>query len=156
MSRSQEGIKIIGKNKKAFRDFEMLERFECGLVLQGTEVKSLRLGKVSFKDTYARFRDGELFILNLHISPYDHGGYANHEPERPRKVLLKKRELKKLFAQVMEKGLTIVPTMLYFKGQFAKVEVSLARGKKLYDKREDLAKKDVQRGLERQYKGARL
>lgn len=156
MSRSLEGIKVIGKNKKAFRDFEMLERFEGGLVLQGTEVKSLRMGKVSFKDTYARFKNGELFILNLHISPYDHGGYANHEPERPRKVLLKKRELKKLFAQVMEKGLTIVPTMLYFKGQYAKVEVSLARGKKLFDKREDLAKKDVQRHLERQYKGARL
>lgn len=155
---SQPGIpgKLIAKNKRAFRNFELLDRLEAGLVLMGTEVKSLRGGRLSFKDTYARFMSNELFLLNFHISQYENRGYAVHDPERPKKLLLNKKELKKLRAGIMEKGLTIVPTCIYFKGQRAKVEIALARGKKNYDKRHDIAKKDEQRRLERQYKGLRL
>lgn len=155
-SNVKSGIKIIAKNRKASHEFELLQRFEAGLVLVGTEVKSLRNSRVSFQDTYGRFIDGEMFLVNLHISPYDHGGYSNHEPMRPRKLLLNKVELKKIHAKVMEKGCTIVPTMIYFRGQYAKIEIALARGKKLYDKREDIAKKDQRRQLERQFKGARV
>ncbi|PKK91793.1 MAG: SsrA-binding protein [Candidatus Wallbacteria bacterium HGW-Wallbacteria-1] len=153
---AKSGIKVVAKNRKASHDFELLQRFEAGLVLLGTEVKSLRAGKVSFQDTYGRFVNGEMFLVNLHISPYDHGGYSNHEPMRPRKLLLSSMELRKILTKVMEKGCTIVPTMVYFRGQYAKIEIALARGKKLYDKRDDITKRDQKRQLEREFKGARV
>lgn len=149
-------VKIVAQNKKARHDYHILETWEAGLVLQGTEVKSLRAGKVSLKDSYARVRNGEVFLYNCHISPYEKGTHTNHDPERVRKLLLNKREIRKLTGSVEEKGLTLTALKIYFKNGRAKIEIGLARGKKLHDKREDIAKRDAKRDMERMRKRQRL
>jgi SsrA-binding protein len=141
------GEKLICNNKKAYHDYFIEEKFEAGMVLQGTEVKSLRMGKANLNDSFAMVRDGEAFLHNLHISPYDFGNRANHDPDRMRKLLLHKQEIVKLFSKVREQGYSLVPLRLYFKDGKAKVEMGLAKGKKLYDKREDLKKKDDHREM---------
>jgi SsrA-binding protein len=139
------GEKLIASNKKAFHDYFILQKAEAGLALTGTEVKSLRDGKANIKDSYVLFKDGEAFLFNAHISPYSHGNLQNHEAERNRKLLLHRREIEKLREQVVEKGLTVVPLRLYFKGGRVKVEIAVVRGKKLYDKRETEKKRELDR-----------
>jgi SsrA-binding protein len=134
-TKPDSGEKLIASNKKAFHDYFVLQKAEAGVALTGTEVKSLRDGKANIKDSYVIFQRGEAFLFNAHISPYSHGNLQNHEPERNRKLLLHRKELEKLNEQVVEKGLTIVPLRLYFKGGRVKVEIAVVRGKKLYDKR---------------------
>jgi len=146
-------MKVVATNKKAFTDYEILEKIEAGIQLVGTEVKSLREGRVNLKDSYCRFIDGELFLVNAHISPYRHAKFFNHDPERLRKLLLHKRELKRLFGKVSERGLTIIPLRIYFNDRgYAKVEIALAKGRKLYDKREEIAKRDLERRLRKEEK----
>jgi len=141
-------VKVVATNKKAYTDYEILETYEAGIVLKGTEVKSLREGNVHFKDSFCRFKDGELYLLNLHISPYRHGSIHNHDPERPRKLLLHKKELKRLIGKVQEERVTIVPLKIYFNDRgFAKVEIAVARGKKKYDKREAIKKREMEKKL---------
>lgn len=135
MAKPDSGEKLIASNKKAFHEYFVLQKFEAGIALTGTEVKSLRDGNVNLKDSYVNFQRGEAFLFAVHISPYAHGNRENHEPERPRKLLLHRREIEKLFEQLVEKGLTIVPLRLYFKKGKVKVEIAVVRGKKLYDKR---------------------
>ncbi len=147
-----ESIKIIVKNRKARHDYAVLDTFEAGIVLTGTEVKSLREGKANLKDSYARAEDGEVFLHNLHISEYGQGNRFNHEPTRTRKLLLHKREIARLLGRVQEKGLTLVPLKLYFKRGRAKVELALARGKRDYDRRHDIARRDAQREMQRALK----
>jgi SsrA-binding protein len=142
MPKKTDGIKIIAPNKKASHNYHLLERFEAGLVLVGSEVKSLRDGKVNLKDGYARIKDGEVWLEKVHISEYPMANIQNHEPIRPRKLLLKRSEIHKLYGKTQEKGLTLIPTKIYFKNGRAKVEIALAKGKKLYDKREDMRKKE--------------
>lgn len=149
---NEQGIKIICKNRKARFNFEVEDTFEVGISLMGSEVKSLRGGKANLSDSYAKFRDGELFLVDAHISPYDQAGRESHEPLRQRKLLLHKRELKKLVGKVVERGFSLVPLKLYFKSGKVKVELALARGKKAYDKREAIKKKDERRELERMVK----
>ena len=132
-------------NREAYHNYEVLEKFECGIALQGTEVKSIREGKANLKDAYASIKDGELWLLNAHISPYTHGNRQNHEARRTRKLLIHRAELNKLTGRTVEKGLTLVPTRMYFKDGRVKVEIALARGKKLYDKRESEMKKTIDR-----------
>lgn len=139
--------KPICSNKRAYHDYFIEEKFEAGLVLQGTEVKSLRAGKASLSDAFMIVRDGEAFLNNLTISPYDFGNRQNHEPTRNRKLLLHKREIVRLYARIREQGFAIIPLRLYFKRGLVKVELGLAKGKKLHDKREDLKKKDSQREM---------
>jgi SsrA-binding protein len=139
------GEKLIASNKKAFHDYFVLQKAEAGVALTGTEVKSLRDGKANIKDSYVIFKNGEAFLFNAHISPYSHGNLQNHEPERNRKLLLHRREIDKLREQVVEKGLTVVPLRLYFKGGKIKVEIAVVRGKKLYDKRETEKKRELDR-----------
>ncbi|WP_306533460.1 SsrA-binding protein SmpB [Geobacter sp.] len=141
------GEKLICNNKKAFHDYFIEERFEAGMVLKGTEVKSLRMGKANLNDSFALVRDGEIFLHNLHITPYAFGNRENHDPDRLRKLLLHKSEIEKLFGKIREKGYSVVPLRLYFKNGLAKVELGLAKGKKLYDKREDLKKKDQSKDM---------
>ena len=145
-------IKIVCQNKKARYNYEILEVIEAGMVLLGTEVKSLREGRANLKDSYARVKDGELFLMQSHISPYSHAYYYNHEPDRVRKLLVHKREIKRLQGKTQEKGLTLVPLRIYFKDGKAKVELGLGRGKRMYDKRETLKRKTEQRDLERAIK----
>ena len=147
---SEKKISLV--NRKAFHDYEILEKIEAGIVLQGTEIKSVRQGRVSFKDCYARVIDNELWIVNMHITPYDHGGYANHDPSRNRKLLLHKREMSRLIGKVEERGFTLVPLRLYFVNSRAKLELGLGRGKKNYDKRKDIAKRDMDRDAQRELK----
>jgi len=138
------------KNKRASFEYHFLDTFVAGLVLQGTEIKSIREGKANLQESYCVVKDGELWVLNMHISPYSMGTYANHEPKRERKALLNKKELRKLDSKVKEKGLTIVPVRLFINEKgLAKLEIALAKGKKLYDKREDIKQKDLKRELER-------
>ena len=137
--------KIIAENRKAFHDYHIIETFEAGLVLRGTEVKAIREGRVNLRDSYARFEGGEPFVYNVHISPYSHRGYADHEPLRPRKLLLHRDEIRKLLGKTVEKGLTIVPLRLYFKNGRVKVAVSLVKGKKEHDKRETIKRRDAER-----------
>jgi len=145
--------KIVAFNRKARHDFFILETFEAGIALTGTEVKSLRLGRVSLQDSYADIKNGEVWLCNLHISPYEHGNIYNHDPKRPRKLLLNKDEIAYLIGKVREKGLTLIPISIYFNEYgWAKVELALAKGKKVYDKRRDLAEKAEKRELERLYK----
>ncbi len=144
--------KTVITNKKARFLFEIIETMEAGVVLQGTEVKSLRMGKGNIKDSYASIKDGELFMYNMHISPYEQGNIFNHEPERPRKLLVHKQEIKRLTGKVVEKGMTLVPLRIYFKNGRAKVELGLARGKSSFDRRKDIARRDEQRMLEREFK----
>jgi SsrA-binding protein len=139
--------KVVATNRKAFHNFSILERYEAGLVLQGTEVKSLREGLVNFKDCYAAVDNGEAWLIGCHISPYHHGSDANHDPERRRKLLLHRREIGRLVGKVAERGLTLVPLRLYFKQGRAKVELGLARGKKLHDKRAAIRDRDERREL---------
>ncbi|MFQ5825415.1 MAG: SsrA-binding protein SmpB [bacterium] len=142
--------KIITTNRKARYEYEILESMEVGIVLLGTEVKSLREGRANLKDSHASVREGEVFLHNAHISPYSHGSINNHDPLRIRKLLLHKKEIKRLIGKVQEKGLTLVPLRLYFKNGNVKVELALARGKKIYDKRRDIAKRDSERDIQRQ------
>jgi SsrA-binding protein len=135
----------IAENRKAFHDFHLLETFEAGLVLLGTEVKAIREGRVNLRDSYARVEGGEVFLYGVHISPYSHRGYADHEPLRRRKLLLHGREIRKLIGKTVVKGMTLVPVRLYFKNGRVKVAVSLAKGKKDYDKRETLKRREVER-----------
>ena len=135
----------IAENRKAFHDFHLLDTFEAGLVLLGTEVKAIREGRVNLRDSFARVEDGEVFIYNVHISPYSHRGYADHEPLRRRKLLLHRSEIRKLIGKTVEKGMTLVPTKLYFKDGRVKVAVSIAKGKKDYDKRETIKKRETDR-----------
>ncbi len=141
------GEKLICNNKKAYHDYFIEEKFEAGMVLRGTEVKSLRLGKANLNDSFAMVKGGEAFLHNLHISPYDFGNRENHDPERMRKLLLHKKEITKLFGKVREQGYSLVPLRLYFKNGLVKVEMGLAKGKKLYDKREDMKQKDMKRDV---------
>ncbi|OPZ70922.1 MAG: SsrA-binding protein [bacterium ADurb.Bin478] len=150
MAKNKQTTHLV--NRKAFHDFEILEKFEAGIVLQGTEVKSVRDGRLSFKDSYAKVIDEALWVVNLHINEYDHGSAWNHDPVRPRKLLLHKREIKRLIAKIEEQGLTLVPLNVYFKNGYAKVELGLARGRKLYDKRKEIAKRDVTREIQRELK----
>jgi SsrA-binding protein len=135
----------IAENRKAYHDFHLLESFEAGLVLLGTEVKAIREGRVNLRDSFARVEDGEVFLYNVNISPYSHRGYADHEPLRRRKLLLHREEIRKLIGKTVEKGMTLVPTRLYFKDGRVKVAVSLAKGKKDYDKRETIKRREADR-----------
>jgi SsrA-binding protein len=151
----QSGEKLIADNRRARHDYHLLERFEAGIVLTGTEVKSLREGRATLAQAYADVRDGELWLHGASIATYDKGTYANHDPDRPRKLLLHRREIDSLYGKVREKGLTLVPTRMYFKDGRVKVELALARGKELRDKRRDLAKRDAERQIERALKSRR-
>ena len=144
--------KLIANNKKAYHDYFIEEKYETGIALHGTEVKSLRMGKCSIKESFVRIEDGEVFIYGMHISPYEKGNIFNKDPLRVRKLLLHKYEINKLAGQMQQKGYTIVPLTVYFKGSHVKVEIGLARGKKLYDKRQDIAKKDQRREAEKDFK----
>ncbi len=150
-----DNIKVVCRNKKARFDYEILEVIEAGMVLLGTEVKSLRQGRANLKDSYARIKAGELYLMQAHISPYTHAFHDNHEPDRVRKLLVHKREIKRLQGKTQEKGLTLVPLKIYFKDGKAKVELALARGKRTYDKRESLKRKTEQRELEKAIKDRR-
>ena len=148
----KDSIKLIAQNKKAFHDFFIEETFECGIELVGTEVKSLREGRVNLKDSYASVSNGEVYIKNMHISPYEKGNIFNKDPLRERKLLLHKYEILKLVGKIKEKGYSLIPTKVYLKNSLVKVELALAKGKKLYDKREDIAKKDAKRDMDRRIK----
>ncbi len=146
----EQGIKVISKNRKASHEYHLGERYEAGMVLTGTEIKSIRNHKVDLKRGFARIVQGELWLYDTHIAPYDQGNRENHEPERPRKLLLHRREIAKILRAMMhDKGVTLIPTTLYLKDGYAKVEIAIAQGKKLYDKRESLAKRDAQMQVER-------
>jgi len=148
-------MKAVIRNKRAYHDYFIEDTVEAGIVLQGTEVKSLREGKANLQDSYVAVKDGEVFLLNCHISPYSHGNIANHEPMRTRKLLLSRREIDRLAGRVVRKGYSLVPLKLYFKGPYAKVEVGLARGKKLFEKRETLKEKEARREIDRAVKGGK-
>lgn len=145
-------VKLIANNKKAYHDFFILDTYEAGIALHGTEVKSLRMGKCSIKESFIRIENGEMFIYGMHISPYEKGNIFNKDPLRVRKLLLHKSEIHKLMGKTQEKGMSIVPLKVYLKGSLVKVEIGLAKGKKLYDKREDIAKKDQKREAAREFK----
>ena len=146
------GEKLIANNKKAYHDYFILDKYETGIALAGTEVKSLRMGKCSIKESFIRIEDGEVFIYGMHISPYEKGNIFNKDPLRVRKLLLHRAEINKLIGKTKEKGMTIVPLRIYLKGSLVKVEIGLAKGKKLYDKRQDISKKDQQREASRDFK----
>ncbi len=148
----KEARKIISENRKAYHEYFVLEKYEAGIELFGTEVKSVRLGKVNFKECYADIDAGEIFILGMHISPYEKGNIFNKDPLRPKKLLMHKREIMKLYGQTKQEGLTLIPLSLYFKNGKIKVELGLCKGKKLYDKREAAAKRDAQREIEKTIK----
>ena len=148
----KENVKLIANNKKAFHDYFIEEKYEAGISLAGTEVKSLRQGKCSIKESFVSVENGEVYIRQMHISPYETGNIFNKDPLRPRKLLLHKYEINKIMGQSKLKGYTIVPLRVYFKDSLVKVEIGLARGKKLYDKRKDIAKKDIKREAEKEFK----
>ena len=145
----QTGIKEIAKNRKAFHEYFVLERFEAGVELFGTEVKSIRAGQVNLKDSFCTVKDGELFARGLHISPYEHGNIFNKDPMRPKKLLMHKREILKLQARVMQDGVALIPLSLYFKDSRVKLELGLCKGKKNYDKRQAIAERDAKREMDR-------
>ena len=149
---AKTSTKLIANNKKAYHDYFILDTYEAGIALHGTEVKSLRMGKCSVKESFIRVENGEVFIYGMHISPYEKGNIFNKDPLRPRKLLLHKAEINKMIGKTKEKGMASVPLKVYFKGSLVKVEIGLARGKKLYDKRNDIAKKDQQREAQRDFK----
>jgi SsrA-binding protein len=153
---SPDGKKLVCQNKKAYHDYEILETFEAGMVLVGTEVKSLREGRANLKDSYAKVKKGEVFLYGLHISPYTHATYDNHDPERVRKLLLHNYEIKRILGKTQEKGFSLIPLKIYFTKGLAKVELALARGKKAYDKRESLKRKEENREMERVRKERKL
>ena len=146
------GIKLIANNKKAFHDYFIEDTYEAGISLAGTEVKSLRMGKCRIKESFIRVERGEVYIYGMHISPYEKGNIFNKDPLRVRKLLLHRYEINKIEGKLQEKGLTLVPLKVYFKGSLVKIEIGVARGKKLYDKRQDIAKKDQRREAEREFK----
>lgn len=145
----QNGIKVVSRNRRARHDYHLEDTYEAGLVLHGTEIKSVRAGQVSLQRSYVQQKNGELWLMEANISPYEHGNRENHEPKRPRKLLLHRREIDKIIVALTQKGRTMVPTKLYLKDGIAKVEVAVARGKRKYDKRQDLARKDAERRVER-------
>ena len=147
-----KGVKLIANNKKAYHDYFIEDKYEAGIALAGTEVKSLRMGKCSIKEAFIRVESGEVYVYGMHISPYEKGNIFNKDPLRIRKLLLHSYEIRKIDAQLKEKGLTLVPLQVYFKDSLVKVEIGIARGKKLYDKRQDIAKKDQRREAERNFK----
>ena len=142
-------VKLIAKNPVAYHNFNIEDKYEAGIVLTGAEIKSIRNGRVNLKDSYAGFKDGECYIYSMHISPYEHGNIFNKDPLRDRKLLLNKRELNKLFIKVKQDGYSLVPINLYFKGSFVKLELGVGKGKKLYDKRQDIAQKDAERRMKK-------
>jgi SsrA-binding protein len=148
----QRGVKQIVSNRKAFHDYSILEKFEAGIELSGTEVKSVRNGGVNLKDSFCAVKDGELFARGIHISPYEHGNIFNRDPRRPKRLLMHRREINRLYARVKQDGLTLIPLSLYFKDSLVKVEIALARGKKLYDKRAAEAERGERRRMDRNLK----
>lgn len=153
---SSESIKTIAQNKKARHDYFIMETIEAGIELFGTEVKSIRQGKVNLKDSYAAISDGEVFVKQMNISPYEHGNIFNRDPLRDRRLLLHKKEIRRLLGQIQQQGFALIPLSLYFKGSRVKLSLALAKGKKLYDKRDDIAKRDSRRSMERAFKEQRL
>ena len=149
----KKGIKIAAQNRKAYHDYFVEDQYEAGIELCGTEVKSIRAGTMNLKDSYCTVKDGELFVHSMHISPYEHGNIFNRDPDRDRRLLMHKREIRKLHALVKQDGYALIPISVYFKGSLVKVEIALAKGKKLYDKRDDAAKKDAKRQIDRAMKG---
>lgn len=152
----KDSIKLIANNKKAYHDYFIDETYEAGISLHGTEVKSVRMGKCSVKESFIRIEKGEVIAYGMHISPYEKGNIFNKDPLRPKKLLLHRHEINKIAGKIKEKGYTLVPLKVYFKGSLIKVEIGLARGKKLYDKRQDIAKKDQRREVERKFKVSNL
>ena len=148
--------KLIANNKKAYHDYFIEEKYEAGISLAGTEVKSLRMGRCSIKEAFIRIEHDEVFVYNMHISPYEKGNIFNKDPLRVRKLLLHRQEIRKIQGHIMQKGYTVVPLSVYFSGSLVKVEIGLAKGKKLYDKRQDIAKKDQRREAERKFKVSNL
>ena len=148
----KNSVKIIAQNKKAYHDYFVDEKYEAGIELFGTEVKSIRQGRVNVKESYCDIKDGEVFVVGMHISPYEQGNVFNKDPLRPKKLLLHKKEILKLFGLVSQKGYTLVPLQIYLKNSMVKVEIGLCRGKKLYDKRDDMARNDAKRDMERAFK----
>lgn len=145
--------KLIAKNPNAYHNYEIIEKIECGIILTGTEIKSIRKGKVNLKDSFATIKNGECFVIGMHISPYEFGNIYNKDPLRDRKLLLNRTEINKLIGKVQAKGYSLVPISLYFKGSFVKLELGVGKGKKLYDKRADIAKKDAERKMAIALKG---
>ena len=148
----KDSIKLIANNKKAYHDYFIEDTYEAGVALHGTEVKSLRMGKCSIKESFVRIEKGEVIVYGMHISPYEKGNISNKDPLRPKKLLMHRYEINKITGKIAEKGYTLVPLRVYFKGSLVKVEIGLARGKKLYDKRQDIAKKDMRREAEKEFK----
>lgn len=149
---SKESVKLIANNKKAYHDYFIENKYEAGVALHGTEVKSIRMGKCSIKESFIRIEKGEVFVYGMHISPYEKGNIFNKDPLRPKKLLLHRDEINKMEGKISEKGFTLVPLQVYLKGSLVKVEIGIAKGKKLYDKRQDIAKKDMRREAEREFK----
>lgn len=152
LNMAQESLKTIAKNKKAFHDYFVMESFETGIELKGTEVKSIRKGSVNLKDSWCSVVDGEMFVNGMHIGPYEQGNIFNVDSKRVRKLLLHKKEIAKLYGQTKQQGFSIIPISCYFKGSLVKIQIGLCKGKKLYDKRQDLAKKSAQRDMDRAFK----
>ena len=152
MAKDKTSFKLIANNKKAYHEYFIEDKYEAGIALFGTEIKSLRQGKCSIKESYIQIQNNEVYIIGMHISPYEHGNIFNKDPLRDRKLLLNRREINKLIGKIQLKGYTLVPVSLYFKGSLVKLELGIGKGKKLYDKREDIAKRDAQRKIERALK----
>lgn len=152
MKVEKNSVKVIAKNKKATHDYFIIESYETGIELFGTEVKSVRQGKVSLNDSYASVQDGEVYLKHMNISPYERGNIFNKDPLRDRKLLLHKKEIRKLIGQIQQQGYALIPTSVYLKGSLVKVSLALAKGKKLYDKRDDMAKRDSKRSMDRAFK----
>ncbi|MBE6707567.1 MAG: SsrA-binding protein SmpB [Ruminococcaceae bacterium] len=152
MADKKGGIKIAAQNKKAYHDYFVEEKYEAGIELFGTEVKSIRAGSVNLKDSYCDIKDGELFVIGMHVSPYEHGNIFNRDPLRKRRLLMHKREIMKLHGLVAQKGMSLIPLSLYFKNSHVKVELGLCRGKKMYDKRDSIAERDANREIDRKMK----
>ena len=150
--KKESSDRLVANNKKAYHDYFIEEKYEAGISLAGTEVKSLRMGKCSIKEAFIRIERGEVFVYGMHISPYEKGNIFNKDPRRVRKLLLHRAEINKMEGKIAEKGFTLVPLRVYFKGSLVKVEIGVAKGKKLYDKRQDIAKKDMKREAEREFK----
>ncbi len=146
------GIKVVATNRKAYHDYFIIETYEAGIVLTGTEIKSVRASRVSLREGYVLPKNGELWLMNVHIAPYEHGGIWDHDPKRPRKLLLHRREINKLLGKVHERGYTIIPLRMYLKNNRAKVEIALVKGKRKYDKREAIAKRDEERRMRHEWK----
>ena len=155
MSPKAQGIKQVAKNRKAYHEFFVLEKFEAGVELFGTEVKSVRAGTINLKDAFCTVKDGELFVRGLHISPYEKGNIFNRDPMRPKRLLMHKREIRRLYSQIKQDGLALIPLSVYFKDSRVKVEIGLCKGKKLHDKRESEASRDANREMDRTIKGCR-